>query len=252
MATLNTDINRYSTDLNNFLGGYTGTRQSFYGGQKTEGDDWLTRFRQGLGGQEALPVLNQRISEELGLPQLRQNYGQLQTTLQNIPYTFGEATKGFDVNANQLERTIGQKSSELAPVVNAVGNRLTSAEGELSNRMGIEQAERERLMTPFTYEREFMVDRWARENTGFTTEMESKLTGYLQKLSLGVQLSTVEYQELQAYARAELDYKKAIETAKINAEAERYKIDNQSKYSAMPTGSSALYNTQTGKMTGWT
>src|SRR3990167_1878680 len=84
----------------------------FLGGQQAQSQDYLGRLGGYVSGQPTSSALAERIGGELGLPTLRSNVQGLENTLFNLPSTYGSATRGFDVNANQLSRIIGTKQAE--------------------------------------------------------------------------------------------------------------------------------------------
>lgn len=198
-------------------------RTNFYAGQKAEVGDYLGRYTNAINSQEPLTHMQDRIGRELGLPQLQQSANQLNTTLANLPYTYSGATRGFDVNANQLNRIVSTKSSAMAPTVNAVNTALGSAQNQLVTRMGLTQQQQAKELLPYQSEQQLLNDRLTRESTGFTQEAEGLLQSYIQKMMAGVALSTGEQNRANALAIAKLSYDaakyaadKGLEAAKLN------------------------------------
>ena len=203
---LNTDINAYSKDLNPFLSNYTANREKFYGGQYGKMNDFLGRYRGAIAGQEALPAMAERLGKELNLPQLRNTAFQTGRTMAEIPATYTAATRGYDVNANQLGRIVGTKQAAYAPINQQAQDNLQFAEKQLPERIAYTQAEQAKQLLPYQTEQQMLSDYLAREASGFTTEMETKLNGYIEKMKGGIQLSVTEAQEANKLAIAKLDY----------------------------------------------
>lgn len=233
-------ISDFSQNVDKFTSTIQPRRQALQTGQKGEEQDYLSRFRQAISGQEAVPHMYERLGAQFNLPSLQQAANTLTTTLANIPATYGAATRGFDVNANQLARIIGEKSAELSPTVTAATNALKSAQEQVATQMGYEQAQQAKELTPFATEQDFLKDRFARESTGFTQDNEMELNAYLQKMNAGVTLS-----------EGEANRANQLAIAKLNYDAEIKKIEAQAKYAAMPATSAGLYNVQTGQRVGW-
>ncbi len=179
--------------------------------------DFLGRYTGAIAGQEPLSAMYSRIGQELGVPQLQQNAGMLRNTLTNLPFTWGSASRGFDVNANQLQRIIAQKSSELTPLVNTAESALGTAQTNLSTRMGLGQAEQNKQLLPFGYEKDIIAERGAREVSGFDAGAENELNALISKANMGITLSEGEKNRANQLAMAEKQYQTQLEIAKINS-----------------------------------
>jgi len=244
-----TNVNDYSKNLDSLLGGYTPARTSFYTGQRGDVNEFLSRYRSTIAGQTPYSAVRERAENEYGVPQLRTTATTLRNTLNQIPYTTSAAAKGFDVNANQQNRMIAQQTSDMAPGVTAAETALSNAELGADKRYQSTLDQQEKELRPFTSEQSMLGEALAREATGFTTEMEAKLNSYLEKMKQGIALSTTEYQEAQAYARQKLQYDQAVKVAEIDA-AGKLAVAKANPYSTVGYDS-GIYNTQTGKKTGW-
>lgn len=199
-------INKYGSGLSNFLSTLQPRRTALNAGQKAEESDYLSRFRQAIMGQEGLPHMYQRIGDELNIPNLRTAATNLQNTLTNLPETYSKATRGFDVNANQLNRIVGTKSAALAPAVETATNAYESAQDIQGQMIAANQAEQQRLLQPYQTEQSMMVDRFAREQSGFTTDNQMELNGYTTKLQAGITLTEGEKQRANELLKLEKQF----------------------------------------------
>lgn len=220
-----TNINDYSKDLDPFLGGLEQKTNNFFGGQYGKITDFLNRFRQGIAGQEALPAMAERLGKEVGLPQLRETAFQTNRTLNDIPATYTAATRGFDVNANQLGRIIGTKQAVAAPIAQKAQEQYQNAEDIVNTGIGYAQAQQEKELLPYQSEQQMLTDYQAREASGFSLEVQSKLQGYIQKMQGGIQLTTAEAAEANKLAMAKLDYEARKYAADKSFEAQKYQTD---------------------------
>lgn len=227
---LNTDINAYSGDLNNLLNNATKNRESFFSGQYGKITDFLDRYRQGIFGQESLPALNERLGKEVGLPALREQAQATARTMNEIPATYTAASRGFDVNANQLGRIVGTKQAAYAPVAEKAQTAFQNAQDIVNTRLGFEQAQQAKELLPFQSEQQMLTDYQAREASGFSQENEMKLNGYIQKMQGGIQLSTTEAVEANKLAMAKLDYEAKKYAADKAFEGEKYKVDQLNRW----------------------
>ncbi len=209
---------------------------NLFGEQRAGTSDYLNRFKGAISGQETSQQAADRIGGELGLPGKRQAASTITNTVNNLPYTFGAATRGYDVNANQLSRIIGQKTSELTPAMNTANAAVSDAEASLDTRMGYQQADQARELLPYQTEASFLSEQNARETTGYTQQSQSELDSIIAKMNAGIQISEGEKNRANQLAMQELQYKQAIETAKMSNQGNQFVGVN-----------SGLYNTSTGQ-----
>jgi len=187
----------------------TGT-QSFLGGQQAGTSDFLKRYGNFIRSQEGTGAMAGRIGKELGIPTLQAGTNLLRSTVANLPSTYSKATTGFDVNANQLSRIIGQKASELAPALETSERSLETAQGNLATRLGYEQYDQARLEKPFGVEQDFMSDRLARETTLFSQENERELDALIAKINAGVTLTEGEKNRANQLSIAEKGFQNEL------------------------------------------
>jgi len=218
-------LNKYGTGVGSFASNIGAKTNDFYARQKTGMNDFVNRFSGAIKGQDKLGDMYSRIGKELNLPALYQGANEVNTQMANLPGTYNSATRGFDVNANQLNRIVSTKQAALAPAQESANLALANAQGELNTRIGFEQEQQAKELAPYQTEQQMLADYYARESTGFTQANGQELDGYIQKLNAGVTLSEGEKQRANQLAQAELSYKAAIETAKISAESNKYSTD---------------------------
>ena len=215
-------------------------RTALQTGQAAEGSDFLSRYRGAVLGQETVPAMYARIAKETGLDTAKAANQQVQGTLTQLPYTYSKATRGFDVNANQLQRIIGQKASELAPTAAATAASAASAQEAADRMMGYTQAQQAKELTPFSTEQTLLMDRQARETSGFPAQAEMEYNALVQKAQMGITLS-----------EGEKNRAAQLEAAKMQRDAQmeqiKYQTEHANKYSA--TGTGGVFNTQTGQIT---
>lgn len=234
MAMFSTNINDYSGDLNNFLGGLGQRTKDFFGGQYGKITDFLDRYRQGIFGQETAQALNERLGKEVGLPAARESAQATQRTLNEIPATYTAATRGYDVNANQLGRITGTKQAAYAPIAQKEQENYQNKQALVNELMGYNQYQQEKELRPFQSEQQMLTDYQAREASGFSQENESKLNGYIEKMRGGIQLTTAEAAEANKLAMAKLDYDARKYAADKQFEGIKYQTDQ--RYSSDPLG----------------
>jgi len=172
--------------------------------------DFLKRYNATISGQEGSQAMATRIGNELGIPSLQANATLYRNTLTNLPSTYSKATTGYDVNANQLSRIIGQKSSELSPLVATTENSLAGAQNTLGQRMGYELTDQSKALLPFQTEQDLMKDRFARETSMFSVQSQNELNSLIAKINAGITLSEGEKNRANALAVAENNYQNSL------------------------------------------
>lgn len=222
----------------------TANLKNIFAGQQADTGNFLNRFTGAINSQPTSSALAQRIGDELGVPQLQGNATMLRNTLTNLPSTYSAATRGFDVNANQLSRIIGQKSSELAPAVDTAERSLSSAQNTLDRRLGYAQADNQKALLPYQSEQSLLSDRFAREASGYSDAMHSELDAIIAKMNAGITLSEGEKDRAQKLAIAEKGYQNQLDQIKQTAQSTKA---NQSRYITLGDGAT-LYDTQTGRV----
>lgn len=229
MASYATDtLNEFGKPVSDFSSTIAPRRDALNAAQQGQESDYLTRYRQAIAGQEGLPHMYDRIGRELNMPNLRTSADTLNTTLANIPSTYSAATRGTETNANQLSRIISTKSAALAPTVTAANNAYQSAQDQQNKMIEAELTQQEKQLQPYATEQQFLSDRWAREQTGFTTDNQAELDSLIAKMNSGVTLSEGERQRANQLSIAEKQYQTQLKIAEMNnASSEKIAAGNQ-------------------------
>ena len=199
-----------------FMQGLGSSRAAFNQGQAGQQSDFLNRYTGAIQGLETPQALATRLGSELGLPALNKSAFGLNQTLADIPSVQTTATRGFDVNANQLARIIAAKQAQIAPLAQRATAEAQFAQNELGNQMGFEQAGQERQLMPFQTEQQLLSDRLAREASGYSQDMTNELDLYLNRVARGEKLSDQETARAQQLADQENDFEKQKEMATFN------------------------------------
>jgi len=191
--------------------------QNLLGTQNTAISDYMNRYTNAIKGQETMGAMANRIGKELNLPTLKENAYNINKTVNELPATYNAATRGFDVNSNQLSRIIGQKTSELTPALNTANNALSNAQSSLDTQMGYGVADQNKELLPYATEKDLLSDRMARETSLYSTDNQNELNGLIQKIQSGITLSEGEKARANQLAIAEAGYKNVLEKARIEA-----------------------------------
>lgn len=205
--------------------------QGMLANQGSQTGEFLSNYAGAIKGQEGMRPMWARLGEELGLPQLRANADSLNATLEALPQTYGDATRGFDVNANQLARIVGAKQAAIAPQAQRATQLAQTAQDYLGTQMGLAQAEQAKELLPYQSEEAFLKDRIARETSLFSQDNEREYNALVKKMEAGITLNEGEKNRKAELERAKMDYDRAIAVANISANAQRYTADKQFDFS---------------------
>lgn len=210
---------------------------SLISSQKAENQDYLSRYRNALAGQEKQTALAGRLSSELGLDKARGATSMLNTTINNMPGVLKTASVGKDINSNQLQRLT---SARLAPLQSEYANASalqSSLEGQLNQRLGYEVADQQKELLPYQTEQSLMQSTQGNEIGMFTSANQNELNAINQKISSGVQISEGEKNRAQ-----QLELQKMADS---EARARAEMSSSSSPYTTLSEGQT-LYNTATG------
>lgn len=233
MGAFQDALNNANTATSNLYGDATQKANSlwpnlskFFGGQQKDTQDYLGRYMGAIKDQEPLQAMYARVGREVGLPQLQRTATQVNQTNANIPSVYSGATRGFDVNANQLSRIIGTKQAEYAPVVQNANQAVNDAMTNVNQQMAYEQAQQAKNLLPYQAEGSFLTDRLAREASGFTTSAQAELQTYIQKAQSGMQLTDNELQRANALAIQKMQNDAEMARLEKQLSMQKYQIDN--------------------------
>lgn len=189
---------------------------TFNAGQQADTNAFLGKYTGAINAQPTMSVLADRFGQEAGLPTLRANAQSLQNTMFQLPETYKAATRGYDVNNNQLSRIVGQKQFELGPSAELAQQNLGNAENVVNTRLGYATAEQQKQLLPYQSEQTLLTDRLARESSMFSQANQQELDGIIAKINAGVTLSEGEANRANQLAIAEKGYANALAVAKQN------------------------------------
>ena len=226
------------TEATDTLAKQRASNAALLAGQSGQESDYLKRYTGAIQGQETSANMAKRIGEELNLPTLSANAFNINKAVREIPQTYSAATRGFDVNANQLARITGQKTAELTPALTTANEAVANANQTLATQMGYQLSDQEKALLPYTTEKDLLTNKLARETTMYTAQNENELSTIIQKISSGIEVSEAEKDRAIQLATQEQSYK--LEKEKLSASLGQGTIETIG-------GNKYLVNTTTGE-----
>lgn len=227
------------------------TTQNLVNGFQGQTNDFLSRFKTAIGGQESTTDAANRLGQQYNLPTLQANAAQANRSLQNITPNAIANTRGFDVNNNQLQSLISDKIAKLSPVAQQATQQAQDAQNQVNTGLGYLQTDQAKALQPFQAEQSLMPGLQSLTLTGYDQGNADELSALLAKQSAGVTLSEGEKNRANQLALAEQQHKYTMDqqnsqnafTASQNALAA-----SQPNYQSVTPGGQ-LFNTATGKFT---
>jgi len=226
------------TEATDTLAKQRASNSALLAGQAGQESDYLKRYTGAIQGQETSSAMAKRLGTELNIPTLSANAYSLNKAVREIPQVYSAATRGFDVNANQLARITGQKTAELTPALTTANEALANANQTLATQMGYELSDQEKALLPYTTEKDLLTNKLARETTMYTAQNENELNTIIQKIASGIEVSEAEKNRAAQLATQEQSYK--LEKEKLSASLGQGNIETIG-------GSKYLVNTTTGE-----
>lgn len=178
--------------------------QNLLSSQAGQDQDYLGRLRSYVSSQPSTGVIAAKIGNQLGLPQLQANANQLNQTVTDLPSTYGSATRGFDVNANQLSRIIGQKSSVLSPLAQTATTQAQNAQNQVNTQLGYQQQDFQNNLIPYTTEAGILGQQQGNEINVWGQSQKNELDALVAKMQSGAQLTNDELNRANSLSIAEL------------------------------------------------
>ena len=235
--------------------------ESLLAKQKAEQEGLFGQYETAVSGQEALPTLYGRLQTELGIPELQQQAdifkGEIYTVrdlLDRLDEDINARTQGtFTTEAQRRRQTAAEgedlrnQLGRLGTGLEPVAERITGAQGELGNLLGLTVQQQAKELQPLELRIGALSDRFSREITGFTTAKQNELNAVLDKLERDRYLSDRDWQLAQQLAAEERAFarQKALTTAAIQANPAQY-LSNPAGAVPTQTATSPNYSTWQG------
>lgn len=204
-------------DFSGIAAGQRGATQGLLGNQNQQVGGYLQNYSNAINSQETQPAMWARLAQETGYAPALQQATTLNNQLAAIPQTYSAATRGFDVNANQLDRIMNMQQWKLAPLAERATAQAQSAGQLMQGQIAATQAQQQKELQPYQSEQTFLQDKIARETSLFSEQNQSELQALEYKMQTGAQLSSDEQKRINDLRIAQEGYQNALQRAKIGA-----------------------------------
>jgi hypothetical protein len=205
-------------DFSGIAAGQRGATQGLLGNQNQQVGGYLQNYSNAINSQETQPAMWARLAQETGYQPLMNQANTLNSQLAAIPQTYSAATRGFDVNANQLDRIMNMQQWKLAPLAERATAQAQTAGQFMQGQITAAQAQQQKELQPYQSEQTFLQDKIARETSLFSEQNQSELQALEYKMQTGAQLSSDEQKRMNDLRIAQEGYKNELAKATIGAQ----------------------------------
>ena len=211
-------------------------------------------FREFRTGLEPLDVLRKRLGIELGIPGLQAQLEPLRQQallkgriLLDLPESLRKRTAGSLTTQAQLDKLTTSQSADLNRQLRDIAisqdffaGQLTGARGELTEQLGVTQAQREFDLRAFGQQADLLNTRLAREVAGYTIQLQRKFEAIIGDIERAEDIADRDRQEAFQLALLEKE-------AQLAAQNIRLRGGISAAATATSAASSASKNTALGK-----
>lgn len=228
------DPNAWSSATMNGLGNLWNT-------QGTTQNNYFKAYTNAIANNPSVSDLYKTGNEMFNVPTLQANANLLNNTILQTPNSNLDAAKGFNYDQNQVNQKTSQDLQRLGPIAAAATANANTAEQNAGNYVTAGIAQNNFNLLPIQEQGQYLMDSYARQQSGFTTVAQAQLQALQDKMDQGVALSTSEMSAYASLTTAKTNYENTL--ANANAAIQEKQIGNQ--YQIVPAGQT-LVNTFTG------
>jgi hypothetical protein len=146
------------------------------------------------------------------VPGLAQTATNLQNRVTNLTPDAYRASRGYDIDATDINNGIANSSAYLTPQSNAATANYNTAAGLASNFVQAGQAQNQQNLLPIQARGTLLQQQEAAQATGWNNSAQSEFQGLMEKMNAGVQLSATEMQRANTLAQIEEAYQQNLTT----------------------------------------
>lgn len=188
--------------------------------------DYIQSYKNQILGQPSATSLYNTANEKFNVPTLQANANTLNNTMLTTPNSNLDAAKGFNYDANQVAQKTSQDLQRLAPAAAAATTNANTAMTNAGNYVTAGMGQNAYELQPTQQQGQYLMDSYARQQSGFTTTQQSQLEALKQKMMSGVQLSSDEMAAFSNLTTAESSYQSSLNSANAQVKAAQIAASN--------------------------
>lgn len=197
-------------------------------------NDYITQFKNQIANQPSATDYYNQGMQKFNVQGLQDTSNNLNNAILQAPNSNIDAAKGFNYDNNQIQQKTSQDLQRLAPAAQAAQNNATTAQGNAMNFTQNGIAQNNMNLLPLQEQGQYLMDSYARQQSGFTTTQQAQLTALQAKMQSGVQLSSDEMAAFSQLTGAEATYQSALASANASVKSAQIGASNV----AIPQGGS--------------
>lgn len=217
---------------------------SLWNGQNNTQDAYITAYKNAIASNPSATDLYTKANSIFNVPALQQTSNTLNNAMLEAPNSNIAAARGFNVDQNQIDQKTSQDLQRLAPAAAAAQNNANTAMTNAGNYVTAGMQQNQLNLLPIQEQGSYLMDAFARQQSGFTTTAQSQLASLQAKMESGERLSEA---EMSAYATL-TSAEEAYNAAKMSANASVTGSQLSNNYQILKP-SEGLYSAMTGKIT---
>lgn len=187
---------------------------------------YIDSFKKQILSQPSATTLYNTANEKFNVPALQNTSNQLTNAVLQAPMSNLNAARGFNYDNNQVQQKTAQDLMYLTPQANAAQNNANTANTNAANYVTQGMAQNAYELQPTQEQGQYLMDSYARQQSGFTTTQQSQLDGLKQKMMSGVQLSSDEMAAFSQLTSAESSYQSSLASANAQIKAAQIGASN--------------------------
>lgn len=233
-----------SFDPNAWANDTTSGLNSLWNNQNTLQGNYFQAYKDAIKANPSMTDLFSTAYDKFNVVPLQTTANTLDNAMLTAPNSNLAAAKGFNYDQNQVDQKTSQDLQRLAPAAAVAEKNAQTAETNASNYVTQGLTQNQIALLPIQEQGQYLMDFYARQQSGFTTVAQARLQALQDKMDQGVALSKEEMQEYASLASSEASYQGALASA--NATIKSAQIGNNFK---ILNPSQGLYSANTGQIT---
>jgi hypothetical protein len=198
---------------------------NLWNSQNSTQNDYISGFKNQILNQPSATSLYNKGNEMFNVQPLQDTANQLNNAVITAPQSNLDAAKGFNYDENQVMQKTSQDLQRLSPLAIAAQNNAQTAQGNALDYVNQGMAQNQYELQPTQEQGQYLMDSYARQQSGFTTTQQSQLDSLKAKMQAGVQLSSDEMAAFTSLTQAESSYQASLNAA--NAQVKAAQIGQQ-------------------------
>jgi len=233
-----------SFDPNAWASNTQGGLKDLWNQQGSTQNQYMSAYKNAISSNPTAQDYYNQGMDKFNVQPLQNTANSLNNAMLQAPNSNLQAARGFNVDQNQIDQKTSQDLQRLGPAAQAAQNNATTAQGNALAYQNAGLQQNATNLLPIQQQGQYLMDSYARQQSGFTTVAQQQLQSLQDKMNQGVALSSAEMQAYTSLASSEQSYQASL--ASSAASVKSAQINNNFK---TLNPSQGLYAANTGQIT---